>query len=109
VRRVRVTTGARRRDIRWKHRRFRIADAADSVRTVTARARRDVCIAGREQFAVHARGVFGRLIDALARRESMHELGVAVASRTSPDHGPTGRLALEPASDIVSGRLVRRG
>ncbi len=59
---------------------------------------------------MHARGVLGRLVDALARRELAHERRVAVAARTRFDNRLPSRLALEPLRRIVRARLVfRRG
>ena len=77
------------------------------MRAVAARARRDVRVALRELLAVHARRVFGRLIDALLRREPAHEAGVAVAAGARLDdlRWPGG-LPLNPRAGVVRARLV---
>src|SRR5919201_743444 len=82
---------------------------------MAARTRRDVRVAAGQPFAVDARRVFGRLVDALLRRERAHHLGVAVTASAGRDDRLTGRLSLErhrglAAADVVRPRLVgRRG
>ena len=106
VRRVGVTAGAGRRHMCRKHRRLRIADAPDPMRAVTAHACSNVGVAFRQQFAVHAGGIFSRLVDALARREPAHELAVAVTARTRRDYRRSTRLAPEAAAAIMGTALV---
>ena len=106
VPRIRVAGPAGRGDVGGKDRRLRVADQPNPVRAVAAGAGGDVVVARGELFAVHARRVLGRLIDALFRREAAHQAGVAVAARARRNLRLSPRRASESLRRAVRACLV---
>src|SRR5438034_8133698 len=72
VRGVRVAHRARRGNVGGEDRRLGVQDAADAVRAVAARARGHLRVALGQTKTMHARGVFGGLIDPLPWRKAPH-------------------------------------
>ena len=92
-----------------KGRRLRVVDEPDAVRAVAADAGGHAGIAGGQSLAVYARRIFGGLIHALARRELVHEFGVAVAARADGDDLRARRPSAIAACGVVGGSFVCRG